>query len=1108
MKAFIFMMFFSCQSNLFAKGNKANLPVAGEITLNAGNDTSLILPDNAVALNATASSTAGIITTYSWNKISGPSIYAISNSSISNPTISNLVEGTYAFEITVTDVAANTAKDTINISVSTRILIDFGPTTTVAPDVNGNYWNNIYAVNNGIKLRNAITTNNVQTNIGIHVYNRIDGSFGIQGPGVNTGNTIGDIQDYPSTATTDYAYADQTAVDAGWTIIGLDSTRTYTIKFWGTKSATYDNIIEIKKNDDVVWQSYNASGNTDYNNAAVFTVTGKSKVRFDIRVQTGSAFGYINLIDILQTGAIDADNAQPNAIAGNDVYLTTPSNSTSLDGNLSNDLDGFISSYNWTKISGPSQYTLSSTSASTASVSNLSDGYYQFELAVTDNEGAIDRDTVSVFVGSRILVDFGPDAVSSPDVNNNYWNIVSNANEGTQIADAINTVNENTGLSLKVINRIDGTFNLSGPGVNNGNTTGTVNDYPATVTADYAFADLSATDGMWKITGLDSTKTYSVKFWGTKSIYNSSRILEIKTSSDTTWKEYDASNNSDYNNAAYFIITGKTEESFNIKVNESSFFGYISLMDIYYTNVCAPTTSSTDVTACDSYTWNGSDYTSSGTYTYTTTNASGCDSTATLNLTINYSNISIESAVACDTYNWNGTEYTSSGIYTFTTTNSNGCDSIVILDLSINTSSTSTENAIACDVYNWNGNDYTTSGTYSFITTNANGCDSVITLNLTINSSTSSTEDVAACSTYNWNGNDYTSSGTYTFITTNANGCDSTAILNLTINTSTSSTEDVAACGIYSWNGTDYSASGTYTFTTTNINGCDSFAIINLTITEGILVYAGPDQTIEPGATAQLAGTISGTPISLSWTGGNGSYSPDNTSLNAIYTPSADEVAAGIVVLTLAADGGPCGTVLSSVTITISTNTPVTLLQFTGFKNGKKNQLQWSTATEINNAGFEIQRSYNGVDFTKIGYVASRANGGNSNSVFNYQFADQNFIGHIQYYRLVQLDNDNHSKLSNVVVIKDNNLIALSLDGVYPNPASAFINVVVNSATQQNSTIIIHDITGKLISKQFKVLNAGNNVINANTSRFAAGTYSVSVVTENNILVTSKFVKQ
>ena len=1059
MKTFIFIIFFSSAFNLFATGNKDNFPIAGEITLNAGNDTSLVLPSNSLTFNAIASSTAGIISTYSWAKISGPSLFAISNSSISNPTVSNLVEGTYSFEITVADIALNTAKDTINVVVSSRVLIDFGPTRTAAPDINGNYWNNVVAANNGIKLRNAVTSNNARTKIGLNIFNRIDGSFGIQGPGLNTGNTTGAVQDYPVSTTTDYAFADQTAVDAGWSITGLDATRTYTIKFWGAKSdVTYPNVIEIKRQDESVWQSYDAANNVDYNNAAIFVFTGKTEMNFDIRVQTASAFGYICLIDILQTGALDASNAAPNAIAGNDIYLNTPVNSTTLDGSLSNDADGVISTYSWSRISGPTQSTITNANSVSTGISNLTDGRYEFELSVTDNEGAISKDTVAVFVGSRILIDFGPDQVVSPDVNNNYWNNVTTADNGIKITDAINTVNANTGVIFSVVNRIDGTFSTTALGVNNGNTGITINDYTNLVTSDYAFAEPSATNGIWRIEGLDPNKTYSVKFWGRRTVTNSSRIIEIKREDETTWQTYDAANNTDYNNAAYFLISGSASMNFNIRVNDASSFGYISLMDIYYTNVCTPTESTTEITACDNYNWNGTDYGTSGTYTFLTTNAEGCDSTAVLNLTINFSNITLESVVACDTYNWNGTDYTASGVYTFTTTNINGCDSTIILDLSIGASSTSSEDATACNVYNWNGNDYTSTGTYTFTTTNANGCDSVATLNLTINS--------------------------------------------------TSSSSDVDACGIYSWNGTEYTASGSYTFTTTNTNGCDSLAIINLTITESILLNAGPDQTIEPGATAQLAGTISGTPISISWTGGNGSYSPDNTTLDAVYTPSADEVIAGIVVLTLAADGGPCGTVLSSVTITISTNTPVTLLQFTGFKNGKKNQLQWSTGTEINNNGFEIQRSYNGIDFTKVGFVGSRASGGNSNTTLNYQFADQNFIGHIQYYRLLQIDNDNRSKLSNIVVIKDNNLIALSLDGIYPNPASAFINVVVNSANQQNSTIIINDMTGKQISKQTKVLNTGNNVININTSRYAAGIYTISLVTENNVLVTSKFVKQ
>ena len=141
---------------------------------------------------------------------------------------------------------------------------------------------------------------------------------------------------------------------------------------------------------------------------------------------------------------------------------------------------------------------------------------------------------------------------------------------------------------------------------------------------------------------------------------------------------------------------------------------------------CDDTFSTSDITACDSYDWNGTTYTTSGSYTFTTTNSSGCDSTATLNLTINSATFSTSDITACDSYDWNGV----SGSYTFTTTNS-GCDSTATLNLTINSATFSTSDITACDSYDWNGTTYTTSGSYTFTTTNSSGCDSTATLNLT-----------------------------------------------------------------------------------------------------------------------------------------------------------------------------------------------------------------------------------------------------------------------------------------------------------------------------------------------------------------------------------------
>ena len=81
--------------------------------------------------------------------------------------------------------------------------------------------------------------------------------------------------------------------------------------------------------------------------------------------------------------------------------------------------------------------------------------------------------------------------------------------------------------------------------------------------------------------------------------------------------------------------------------------------------------------------------TSSGTYTWVGTNSVGCDSTATLVLTINLPTTSSSTVTECDNYIWNGTNYTTSGTYTWVGTNSVGCDSTATLVLTINLPTTS-----------------------------------------------------------------------------------------------------------------------------------------------------------------------------------------------------------------------------------------------------------------------------------------------------------------------------------------------------------------------------------------------------------------------------------
>ena len=108
------------------------------------------------------------------------------------------------------------------------------------------------------------------------------------------------------------------------------------------------------------------------------------------------------------------------------------------------------------------------------------------------------------------------------------------------------------------------------------------------------------------------------------------------------------------------------------------------VLDVSVTDI----TSSSAVTACDSYIWNGTTYTASGTQTWVGANSNGCDSTSTLILTINNSTTSTSNVTVTNSYEWNGITYTASGVYTYNTTSLNGCDSTAILDLTITNIST------------------------------------------------------------------------------------------------------------------------------------------------------------------------------------------------------------------------------------------------------------------------------------------------------------------------------------------------------------------------------------------------------------------------------------
>ncbi|MBR6441561.1 MAG: Omp28-related outer membrane protein, partial [Bacteroidales bacterium] len=253
---------------------------------------------------------------------------------------------------------------------------------------------------------------------------------------------------------------------------------------------------------------------------------------------------------------------------------------------------------------------------------------------------------------------------------------------------------------------------------------------------------------------------------------------------------------------------------------------------VLHLTVAQPTYGDTMAIACDSFTWHGNTYTSSGSYQSHLTNAAGCDSIVTLHLTIAQPTTGDTTAIACDSFTWHGNTYTSSGSYQSHLTNTAGCDSIVTLHLTITQPTYSDTMAIACGSFTWHGITYTSSGSYQSYLTNTAGCDSIVTLHLTVIQPTYSDTTVTACDSYTWNGITYTQSVNYTQTFTNASGCDSTITLHLTINHSVAEHIEATACDSFTWHGITYTSSGSYQSHLTNAAGCDSIVTLHLTINQ------------------------------------------------------------------------------------------------------------------------------------------------------------------------------------------------------------------------------------------------------------------------------------
>jgi hypothetical protein len=176
---------------------------------------------------------------------------------------------------------------------------------------------------------------------------------------------------------------------------------------------------------------------------------------------------------------------------------------------------------------------------------------------------------------------------------------------------------------------------------------------------------------------------------------------------------------------------------------------------------------------------------------------------------------------------------------------------------------------------------------------------------------------------------------------------------------------------------------------------------------------------------------------------------------------------------------------------------PVSLLSFTGNKADGSSVLNWSTANEMNNSHFVVERSGDGSRFSAISdKINSKALNGNSANILDYAFTDVRPMPGHNYYRLQQHDIDGQVTYSKVVDVFFGLAGSVKL---YPNPVSTLLNIEVNTAKATVARVRITDAAGRTVQVSDLQLNAGITTTQVDMHQLADGVYRVALSDGNGL---------
>ena len=246
-------------------------------------------------------------------------------------------------------------------------------------------------------------------------------------------------------------------------------------------------------------------------------------------------------------------------------------------------------------------------------------------------------------------------------------------------------------------------------------------------------------------------------------------------------------------------------------------------------------------------------------------------------------------------------------------------------------------------------------------------------------------------------------------------------------------------------------------------------------------LFFSSNQTYYLGSRTATFTAVKGTNYFIYISGVTTQYNQSYTGLFGLWGETTSPLAASTGTFTLSAVGSPCKTPIIPL--------PIELISFEGKAQGRKNLVQWTTASETNNDFFTIEKSADAINFEPLAKVAGA---GNSSSILNYSTYDNNPINGTTYYRLKQTDYNGAFTYSSIISV-DNAWTDVNVTNVHPNPTTNNINFDFYTSLSGKVIVRIYDYMGRLVDEENQNVNEGNSSLQAKMETLPNGVYFLKV---------------